>query len=211
MAIIPDGSWNLGQLTADMAELSPERLAELEIEADTVKTFTWSTFENPAMEGDLVQSAPRSVESASGEYISVIEKDQAQTDLSVDFAMFWLSAVGYQPWLDAQWANPGFSPAGPLQVTGVDQFRREETDLFANLLELGNAEAAYNGFWTAGAGGQHIENLHNLLAEALNDNITPEDYAAQLQQYHEDNWDSYLELMRLTQEDVDDPARQPGT
>jgi hypothetical protein len=210
VAILPDGSWNLGQLTADMAELSPQRLEELEIEADSVKTFNWSTFENPAMEGDLVKSAPRSVESASGEYISVIEKDQAQTDLSVDFAMFWLSAPGYQPYLDAQWAEPGFSPAGPLQLTGVTVPPQEE-ELFANLLEMGNAEAAYNGFWTAGAGGQHIENLHNLLAEALNDNITPEEYATQLQAYHEDNWDSYLELSALTQEDVDDPARQPGT
>ncbi len=210
VAILPDGSWNLGQLTADMAELSPERLAELEIEADTVKTFNWSTFENPAMEGDLVQSAPRSVESASGEYISVIEKDQAQTDLSVDFAMFWLSAEGYQPYLDAQWAEPGFSPAGPLQLTGVTVPPQEE-DLFANLLEMGNAEAAYNGFWTAGAGGQHTTDLHNLLAEALNGNITPEEYATQLQAYHEDNWDSYLELSALTQEDIDDPARQPGT
>jgi len=210
VAILPDGSWNLGQLTADMAELSPERLAELEIEADAVQTFTWSTFENPAMEGDLVRSAPRSVESASGEYISVIEKDQAQTDLSVDFAMFWLSAAGYQPWLDAQWAQPGFSPAGPLQVNGVE-VPPEEDALFADLAEMGNAEAAYNGFWTAGAGGQHTTDLHNLLAEALNDNITPEEYASQLQAYHEDNWDSYLKLSGLTQEDVDDPARQPGT
>ncbi len=210
VAIIPDGSWNLGQLTADMAELSPERLEELEIEAGSVQTFAWGTFENPAMEGDLVQSQPRSVESASGEYISVIEKDQAQTDLSVDFAMFWLSHVGYQPYLDAQWAEPGFSPAGPLQVTGVT-VPEQETALFADLVEMGNAEAAYNGFWTAGAGAEHIENLHNLLATALNGDVTPEEYATQLQQYHMDNWDSYLELMQLTQEDVDDPARQPGT
>jgi hypothetical protein len=210
VAIIPDGSWNLGQLTADMAELSPERLAELEIEADSVATFNWGTFENPAMEGDLVLCAPKSVESASGEYISVIEKDQAQTDLSVDFAMFWLSAAGYQPWLDAQWAQPGFSPAGPLQVTGVQVPPQEET-LFADLQELGNAEANYNGFWTAGGGAQHTENLHNLLAEALNGNITPEEYATQLQAYHEENFDSYLELGGLTQDDIDDPARQPGT
>lgn len=210
VAILPDGSWNLGQLTADMAELSPERLAELEIEADAVRTFNWGTFENPAMEGELVQCAPKSVESASGEYISVIEKDQAQTDLSVDFAMFWLSAAGYQPYLDAQWQQPGFSPAGPLQVTGV-QVPPEEDALFADLQELGNAEANYNGFWTAGGGAQHTENLHNLLAEALNGNITPEEYATQLQAYHEENFDSYLELAGLTQEDVDDPARQPGT
>lgn len=210
VAIIPDGSWNLGQLTADMAELSPERLAELGIEAGAVRTFAWSTFENPTMEGDLIQCAPKSVESASGEYISVIEKDQAQTDLSVDFAMFWLSAEGYQPYLDAQWAQPGFSPAGPLQLTGVEVPAVEE-ELFADLNEMGNAEANYNGFWMSGGGGQHGENLRNLLAEVLNDAIAPDDYAAQLQAYHTDNFDSYLELGGLTQADIDDPARQPGT
>jgi raffinose/stachyose/melibiose transport system substrate-binding protein len=210
VAILADGSWSIGQLRADMEQLSPERLEDLEIEADSVQTFNWGTFENPAMEGDLVLSQPRSVESASGEYISIIEKEQAQTDLSLDFAMFWLSSAGYQPFLDAQWAQPGFSPAGPLQVHGVE-VPAIEGELFADLLELGNAEANYNGFWTSGAGGQHTTDLHNLLAEALNGNITPEDYATQLQAYHENNFESYLELAGLTQEDIDDPARQPGT
>lgn len=209
VAILADGSWSTGQLRADMEQLSPERLAELEIEADTVQTFAWGTFENPAMEGDLVLSQPRSVESASGEYIGIIEKDQAQTDLSLDFTMFWLSAAGYQPFLDAQWAQPGFSPAGPLQVRGVE-VPAIESELFADLKELGNAEVNYNGFWVMGAGGQHITDLRNLLAEALNDNITPEDYATQLQAYHEDNFEAYLELAGLTQDDIDDPARQPG-
>jgi len=210
VAILADGSWNIGQLRADMEALSPERLEELEIEAGSVATFNWSTFENPAMEGDLVQCAPKSVESASGEYISVIEKDQAQTDLAVDFAMFWLSAEGYQPYLDAQWQQPGFSPAGPLQLGGVE-VPALEGELFDDLKEMGNAEANYNGFWTAGGGAQHTENLHNLLAEALNDNISPEEYATQLQAYHEENLESYLELGGLTQADIDDPARQPGT
>lgn len=210
VAILADGSWSIGQLKADMEQLSPERLEQLEIEADSVQTFAWGTFENPAMEGDLVLSPPRSVESASGEYIGIIEKDQAQTDLALDFTMFWLSAPGYQPYLDAQWEQPGFSPAGPLQVLGVD-VPAAETELFADLQELGNAEINYNNFWVAGAGGQHITNLRNLLAEALNDNITPDEYAQQLQSYHEENFESYLELAGLTQEDLDDPARQPGT
>jgi ABC-type glycerol-3-phosphate transport system substrate-binding protein len=210
VAILADGSWSIGQLRADMEQLSPERLEELEIEAGSVQTFNWGTFENPAMEGDLVLCPPRSVESSSGEYIGIIQKDQAQTDLALDFTMFWLSAVGYQPYLDAQWGQPGFSPSGPLQVLGVE-VPETERELFDNLQELGNAEINYNGFWTAGAGGPHIPNLRNLLAEALNGSITPEEYATQLQAYHQDNWDSYLELTDLTQEDIDDPARQPGS
>ena len=210
VAILADGSWSLGQLTADLASLSPERLKELEIDADTVATFEWGTFENPGMEGDLVQCPPRSVESATGEYISVIEKDQEQTNLTMDFVMFWLSKVGYQPYLDAQWEVAGFSPGGPLQVRGVT-VPETETALFENLKEMGNAEISYNNFWVSGAGGQHLDNLHNLMADALSDKITPEEYAKQLQAYHEKNFADYLELAELTQADIDDPARQPGT
>lgn len=210
VAIIADGSWSIGQLAADMANLSPERLEELEVEAGSIKSFEWGTFENPAMEGDLVQSQPRSVESATGEYISVIQKDQAQTDLSVDFAMFWLSAAGYQPYLDAQWAVPGFSPGGPLQVHGVT-VPKEEDALFADLKMLGNAEINYNGFWTSGGGGQYLTDSRNLLADALQGKITPDDFSKQLQDYHAKNFDAYLELAGLTQDDVDDPTRQPGT
>lgn len=210
VAILADGSWSLGQLRADLATLSPERLAELKIDSNTVSTFKWGTFENPAMKGDLVQCPPRSVESATGEYISVIEKEQAQTDLTMDFVMFWLSATGYQSYLDAQWKTPSFSPGGPLQVRGVN-VPEKENSLFKNLKELGNAEVNYNSFWVMGAGGQHTENLHNLMSEALTDKITPEAYAKQLQAYHKKNFANYLDLAQLTQADLDDPARQPGS
>lgn len=209
VAILADGSWSLGQLRADLEALSPERLAELKIEPGTVSTFKWGTFENPAMEGALIKSVPRSVESATGEYISVIEKDQAQTDLSMDFVMFWLSADGYQAYLDAEWKVAGFSPGGPLQVRGVT-VPEKESSLFAGLKELGNAEVNYNGFWVSGPGGPHTENLHNLMAEALTGKITPEEYGKQLQAYHKKNFADYLALAELTQEDLDDPARQPG-
>lgn len=209
VAILADGSWSLGQLRADLKALSPERLAELKIEPGTVSTFKWAIFENPAMEGDLIKSVPRSVESATGEYISVIEKDQAQTDLSIDFVMFWLSADGYQAYLDAEWEVAGFSPGGPLQVRGVT-VPDKESSLFSGLKELGNAEVNYNGFWVSGAGGPHTENLHNLMAEALNGKITPEEYGKQLQAYHKKDFADYLALAELTQEDLDDPARQPG-
>ncbi|MGI8483714.1 MAG: ABC transporter substrate-binding protein [Thermomicrobiales bacterium] len=210
VAIIPDGSWSIGQLTADLAALSPERLKELKIEPGKIKTFTWDTFENPAMEGNLVKSQPRSVESSTGEYIGIVAKEQKQTDLSVDFAMYWLSATGYQPYVDAQWKVPGFSPGGPLQVKGV-KVPAEEDKLFGGLKMLGNAEANYNGFWTAGAGGQYTKDAHNLLAQALQGKISPEEFGKQLQAFHTKNFAAYLELASLTQADVNDPTRQPGT
>ena len=212
VAIIPNGSWALGQLKTDLEALSPERLEELEIEPGSVQPFAWSTFENPAMEGELVKSPVRSVESASGEYVSIIRKDQEQTNMALDFAMFWLSPAGYQPYLDALAQTPTFSPAGPLEVQGVTE-PEEYQQLFADLKMLGNAETNYNGFWTsAGGGGSTLyQDLRNLLKSGLEGSITPADYAKQLQETITGNFDAILESAGLTEADIENPARQPGT
>lgn len=211
VAIMATGSWDYGNVTNDLAALGPERLAELGIDAGAVKPFAWSTFENPTMEGELVKSPVRSVESASGEYISIVNKDQAQTNLSVDFAMFWLSAAGYQPYLDGQMAAPEpFSPDGPLEVLGVTE-PGEFQELFAQIKMLGNAETNYTGLWSSGAGDRTTQDLRALFQSALEAKITPADYATQLQAYLTTNLDDILTLGSLTQADIDDPARQPGT
>jgi len=212
VAIIPNGSWALGQLKVDLEALSPERLAELEIEEGTVKPFTWSTFENPPMESGPVKSPARSVESSTGEYVSVIRKEQEQTTMAVDFAMFWLSPAGYGPYLDALAQSPGFSPGGPLEVQGVNEPAQFQ-QLFADLKMLGNAETNYNGFWTGagGAGTPLFQDVRNLFKSMLEESITPAEYGKRLQETITSNFDTILESAGLTEADIENPARQPGT
>lgn len=209
-AIMPGGTWAFGNLTNDLASLSPERLEDLEIDPGSVSTFEWDIFENPSMEGDLVKSPVRSVESATGEYLSVVEKSQEQTDLAVDFLMFWASPAGYQPYLDALVEAGGFSPSGPLEVQGVED-PPELQELFDQVTLLGNAEINYNGFWTGAGGGNIKQDLRNLFQDALEGDLAPDEYASQLQEYIVDNLDAILETADLTRDDIEDPARQPGT
>jgi hypothetical protein len=162
------------------------------------------------MEGDLVKSKPRSVESATGEYVGIVNKSQEQVDLCVDFMLFWLSPAGYQPYLDASADDPTFSPGGPLQIVGVEDTPKVK-ELFANIPNSGNAEAAYNGVWTSGGDSEFSIGCRDLFKNALEGSIAPEDYATQLQAYFQDNFDAYLELAQMTQADIDDPSRQPGT
>jgi ABC-type glycerol-3-phosphate transport system substrate-binding protein len=209
-AIMPSGTWALNDLRLDLESLSPERLADLEIEASSVNTFEWGTFENPPMAGELVKSPVRSVESSTGEYLSIVEKSQEQTDLAVDFLMFWTSPPGYQPYLDAGYASGLYTPSGPLEVRGVED-PPEVQALFDQITLMGNAEINYNGFWTSGGGGTVQQDLRGLFQRALEGELAPDAYAAELQRYVTDNLEAMLELADLSPADLDDPSREPGT
>ena len=88
-------------------------------DAASLRPFRWGTFETPPQVNPLVVAPVRGTESASGQYISVIDKDQPQTDLVMDFVMFWLSAPGYQTSVDGAAAANQFIPAGRIMVRGV--------------------------------------------------------------------------------------------
>lgn len=208
-AIMSNGSWDLPTLTNDMASLTPARLKILGIKPGTVKPFKWGTFENPPMTGKLVKSPVRSVESASGEYISVVDKNQQQVNLAVDFAMFWLSKAGYRPYLNAYAKSGQLNAAGPLEVQDV-AYPANLQKLFSHLEFKGNAEASYNGEWTSFGGGDIQKDVRGLLQNALQGKITPKQYSQQLQAYVMKNFDAILKNEGLTKADVDNPARQPG-
>jgi hypothetical protein len=211
-AIMYNGTWALSTLDNDTKSLSEERLAELREtlgEDVNIETFEWGTFEMPQMEGDLVKSQTRTVESATGEYISIVEKDQAQTDLSLDFVQWWLSYAGYQTWVDSKY-EAGDTFSGPLKVNDVQDPEDVEA-LWADVKFVGNDEIIYNGFMLAMSGGDLQTTARNIWKDGLEGTITPEDAAAQLQQLMEDNFDTILENSGFTNEDLDNPARQPGT
>lgn len=210
VAIMTNGSWSLPTLTNDLASLSPARLKELKIKPGAVRTFTWGTFENPPMQGALVKSPVRSVESASGEYVSIVGKTQQQTNLALDLLQFWLSKPGYQPYLSGYAKSGRFTPAGPLAVEGVE-YPAADQKLFRQVRFLGNAEASYNGAWTSFVGGDIQKDQFGLLQNALQGKITPQQYGKQLQDYTMKNFDAILKQARLTRADIANPAKQPGT
>lgn len=209
-AIMPNDTGTLLTLTNDMASLSPERLGELGI--DEAAAFEWGSFLMPSMEGPLVKSSARSIEGSSASP-SVINKNQAQTDLAVDFIMFLYSKAGFQPYLDAMFAaGSEWYAGGPVTIKDVTAPSNVQ-DLFKDLTLLGQAERSYNSYFLYWAGGSSDLNLDalNLFKSALEQEITPEDFASQIQKLVTDNFDAILEARGLTHADLDNPARQPGT
>lgn len=217
VATIIDGTWSLGSLTRDMANLTnltAERMKQLGI-SETVKLqpFAWGTFENPAMTGPLIRFPNvRSIESATGVYASIIDKSAEQTEMVLDFLMFWFSQPGYQAYVDGDLKDPltpgGYSPSGPVMVKGV-QIPQQYQELMDNVQMMGNTE---NGLFLP-----HrfpIENLDkeamNQLKDALEGKITPEEYAAWLQKAWMDNFEDIVKKAGLTMEDLDNPARDPA-
>lgn len=211
-AMMVDGSYNLNPLKADLESLTPERLEKLGIDASSVSTFEWDVFPIVPMDGPLVKGPARGVEGGSGEYISAIEKASEQTELVVDFVRFWLSTAGYEPYLAAAAAAPGFAVSGPSRIVGVED-APEWQELFEMMPAIGNAEQDYYQVWTSGVSGDPTsrQDLRNLFKDALEETITPEEYGSRLQAYFTDNLDTLLELSGLTAADLDNPARQPGT
>lgn len=106
--------------------------------------FRWSTFDPPSQTNEMVAAPARSIESASGQYISIVDKNQPRTDRALDFVMFWLSPEGYQAFVDGQVKAGEFSPAGKIMIKGIkvpDEFHQLE-----KIERRGNAEMSWNYF-----------------------------------------------------------------
>lgn len=212
-AICYNGTWALSLLKNDLEALTDERIAQLKeaLGTDTleIEQFEWGTFEMPQLTGPLVKSNTRTVESATGEYISIIEKDAAQTELTVDFIQWWISKAGYPTWVNGLY-EAGNTFSGPLKVYDVEE-PPAVAELWKDVKFLGNAEVNYNGFWTSMSGGDLQTSARDIFKQGIEGTITPEDAAAGLQKLMEDNWDTIMENAGFTNEDLDNPARQPGT
>jgi raffinose/stachyose/melibiose transport system substrate-binding protein len=207
-AIMSNGTWSIPTMLNDMESISPERLAQLEIETD-ITPFAWSTFENPSMMTSLVQTSAKAVESAPGPYLSIINKNQEQVDRSLAFVMFFSTAPGFSLWNEGLREAKEFNPAGPLLVNNMED-PPEIQALWDQLTFTGNAETNYNGFWTSGGGGDYQTDLRNLFKNVIEETISPDEYATQLQAYITDNLEGIVERSNLSMDDVTNPARTPG-
>lgn len=199
------------ELVSDLAQLTPARIKALKLPENTsVKPFKWSTFDNPPMKGSSIQTArPRTVNTAAGEYISIVHKNAQQVEMALDFVMFWLSKVGYKPYLEAYEKTGLFTPSGPVEISGVSyppKLQKQESAFKVH----GNSQVNYNGFWTGGAGPDQQTDQNGLYRSVLDGDITPAQYGTQLQQYITSHLSQSLSLSSLTEQDIQDPARRPA-
>lgn len=195
------------QLRKDMANLTPQRLAQLGIKNSSVSAFDWDSFLMPSMQGPLVLCPAKSIE-GSGASPSIINKNQTQANLALDFMKFFNSWVGYKPYLAAELKSPSFSPDGPLDINGV-QYPPAVQKALGNIVFKGQAEINYNILFLAWTGGSIATTAVNLLASALKKQITPEQFGKKVQQLVEDNFDTIIKQSGFTQADIDNPAERP--
>ena len=210
-----DGTWSMPTLTRDMANMAKWTAEEQEQKgiSATVKLqpFNWATFENPPMTGPLVKYDVRSVESATGIYLSIVDRNPEQTELAKDFLMFWTSKPGYQAWVDGWLNSPGgYSPGGPVMVKDVVLPSDMQAQMDAVKM-LGNGENGINLTLLQFAGVSDMpEKQRNLFVDTLQGKITPEEFGKQLQQLVVDNFDQILAKSGLTNENLDNPTVAPG-
>ena len=216
VAIIIEASSALGRITTDMKNLdNTARLEELEIDPDAkLQTFDWGIFPHPQMTGGLVNAPNRVFASIVGEYIAVVEKNQTQTDLVMDFLRFWLSAPGYAEWVAGYLGGErSWEPGGPVLVRGVD-IPQQFQDLFNSLgLDKKEANAMTNPdrlltTVTGGNAGVQQE-AYELFRQVLEDEITPRQFADGFQALVTDNLDKILNGINLAPERLDHPERGP--
>jgi len=215
VAMIIDGTWSLPGLSRDMdnlTKLDEKRLKDLKIaDASKLKPFDWGTFENPPMVGGLVKQNVRSIESASGMYASVIDKSAEQTEMVMDFLMFWYSQPGYQAWVDGGVNSPqGYDPAGPIQVKNVKLPENLEK-MVGGIKMMGNSEFDRYYPWDFGGVQDLDKQARDLYKQALEGKISSEEFAKNLQELWDKNWDAILKKAGLTEENLNNPARQPGS
>lgn len=213
VAMMTDGTWSIPWLMKDMEnlnDLDEERRKKLKIEEGAaLKTFDWGTFENPPMIHDLMDTElVRTVESHGGHYLSIVDKNQEQTELALDFTMFYLSAPGYQARVDAQvQSDAGYMASGPLLINGV-QLPGPTTELFADIPTLGNAEIMINGFFATP--GEHKPFMLDTLRAALVGEIPAAEFGRVYQEYIDENLEDILSEVGLTLDDLDHPERNPA-
>ena len=174
-----DGTWVLPQIEKDMSELgdpSANGAAGAGLEP-----FRWGVFDPPPQVNPLVMAPVRSIESSSGEYISVIDKNQPQTDMVLDFVMFWLSAPGYQAYVDGQVEANEFIPTGKIMVRDVRMPEKFER-LFAGVNMVGNAEIVLNQFLAfAPAGSRLTQDGRQTLVDYIQGRIEVDEAVGRIQ------------------------------
>ncbi|HEY8458415.1 MAG TPA: extracellular solute-binding protein [Actinopolymorphaceae bacterium] len=209
-AMMVDGLWVLPTLAQDLTELSPERSLELGVEPESVQPFEWDVFELLPMQGVDARTDVRAPEDLAGNLVSVVDKGPVHNEMVMDFLMFWFSEPGFSAYMQGEIDAGELYPQGPPLVAGVE-YPADLAELFSGVEPRGVMRARYADFWLNGAGGRTSRDLRTLFARFLRGEMSARQYVVRLQRYVQRNFGRFLQLARLTQDDIDSPARRPAT
>lgn len=208
-AMMVESSWALVQLSRDLDQISVERASELGIEVGSVQPFEWGVFEFPPMVSTVARSSiVRVPERAVGYEMCVVEKSAAQTAMTMDFLMFWLSKPGYTAFQQAEQASVGWVPRGFPLVADV-AYPEDVRNQLERVEQKGTTLPAYGDFWVKGAGGKSSQDLRVLFTEAVQAKVSPQDYANQVEAYVRAHFAELLKQAGLTSADLANPSRRP--
>jgi ABC-type glycerol-3-phosphate transport system substrate-binding protein len=219
-----DGAWLLSSFERDIRNLAEGSYTYSTSEEGqptptpsaqdlTASVFEIGSFNNPSMEGPLVDAPARTIEVNIG-FWSIPAKSQAQNDLEVDFLMFVTSPQGYGIYLEnvLDVNNPNSAGInGPPVVLGID-LPAELQERFASLRLIGNTEKETAGTYRSRGVLDYQPTLRawvDLAQQYFTDEISLDQFLTQYQQSLIDNFDGILEHQGLTPEDLEDPSRKP--
>ncbi len=213
-AMIPHTFPTYWTLQQDLAQLTAARREALKIDPNVeIKGFEYGVFPYPGMTTPLVKYKVRAVESYQGEYLNAIDKNAEQTEVDVNFLMFWLSKAGYQEWVNGFAESGLWTPSGKLLVRDVVVPEKYAKVLDA-VVPLGNAEAAPNGFllWTfGGLGTMWQKESEGLVKSVFEGTLDPSEFGPR---YHEmiteTYWVDILKELKLTEDEVMNPQLEPA-
>ncbi|MCE5260307.1 MAG: ABC transporter substrate-binding protein [Chloroflexi bacterium] len=147
-AIWLDGAWFFTSFEKNIKKLAEGSYGIVEGQptptpipgAAQATVFELGTFNNPSMEGELVDAPARTIEVNIG-FWGIPKKDQAQNDLEMDFLMFLTSPEGYGIYLrnklDEGNLNGGINGPPAVKSAVLPSPYKER---FANVKLIGNTE-----------------------------------------------------------------------
>ncbi|MHA1565341.1 MAG: ABC transporter substrate-binding protein [Alphaproteobacteria bacterium] len=201
-----DGTWALTLLYKDMEDLAARQ--ETGQGDVALKPFRWGTFDTPPQTNSLVLAPIRSVESSAGPYVGVADKNQKQTDLVMDFVMFWLSPPGYQAFVDGAVEADYFNPAGRVMIRDVRIPPRYEK-MLSQFKMIGNAEFRPSSPGFTGSSLLSTE-VRGVLTDYISGKITVEQAAQNCQAIAEKGVPVKMKLFGLSKRFIDHPELDPN-
>jgi raffinose/stachyose/melibiose transport system substrate-binding protein len=180
-----------------------------------VQAFEIGSFNNPSMEGDLVNAPARTIEVNIG-FLSVPQKDQTQNDLEMDFLMYLTSPEGFGIYLQNRLDpnNAGSSGiAGPPIVQNVT-LPADLAGKFAQLKLIGNTEKDTAGGYRSRGISDYQPSVREWVDLAQQYFAGDKDLQGFLDGYQasvDRLFPEILTHLQLTDEDVAHPEKKPAS
>jgi ABC-type glycerol-3-phosphate transport system substrate-binding protein len=183
--------------------------------AQDVDVFEIGSFNNPSMQGDLVDAPARTIEVNIG-FLGVPKKDQAQNDLEMDFLMYLTSSEGFGVYLENR-LDPENSTstgiAGPPIVKDVT-LPEDLAAKFAQLKLIGNTEKSTAGNYRSRGINDYQPSVRewvDLAQQFFAGDLELQPFLDAYQSSVDNLFPEILEHMQLTEDDLASPEKKPAS